>query len=118
MSDKGDPNRSGPDKEPGNPWMKSLFIWAGILLALVLFVQLVDGGGRGAGAGAITYSDFLNRVDEGTVKEVAISKDVISGKLTNGDTFKTNTIPDPQLTGRLREKGVTFSGQPEAQNSI
>ena len=27
-----------------NPWMKSLFIWAGILLALVLFVQVVDGG--------------------------------------------------------------------------
>ena len=29
------------DKEPQgggtNPWMKSLFIWAGILLALVLF---------------------------------------------------------------------------------
>src|SRR5687767_6705639 len=119
MSDQRDPNRNTPDKEPGNPWMKSLFIWAGILLALVLFVQIVDGGrGAGAGSGAISYSDFLNRVDEGTVKEVAIGKDVITGKLTNGDTFKTNTIPDPQLTGRLREKGVTFSGQPEAQNSI
>jgi hypothetical protein len=39
-----------PDKDPNgggsNPWMKSLFIWAGILLALILFVQVVDGGGR------------------------------------------------------------------------
>ena len=32
------------DKDPGNNnWMKSLFIWAGIILALVLFVQVVGG---------------------------------------------------------------------------
>src|SRR5688572_31330631 len=105
MSDQRDPNRNAPDKEPsGNPWMKSLFIWAGILLALVLFVQVVDGGGRGAGAGAIAYSDFLNRVEEGTVKEVAIGKEVISGKLSNGESFKTNAISDPELANRLREQ--------------
>ncbi len=53
-----DQNPRKPDKDPsGNPWMKSLFIWAGILLALILFVQIVDGGGsRGAAAGAMPYS--------------------------------------------------------------
>ncbi|MEA3003104.1 MAG: cell division protease FtsH [Sphingomonadales bacterium] len=118
MADR-DPNLK-PDKDPqgSNPWMKSLFIWAGILLALILFVQVVDGGGRGATGSAIAYSDFLNRVDAGSVKEVAIGKDVITGKLTTGDTFKTNTIPDPELTGRLRSKGVEFTGQPEQQTSV
>src|SRR5687768_15431572 len=120
MSDQRDPNRNAPDKEPsGNPWMKSLFIWAGILLALILFVQIVDGGGaRTAAAGTMPYSEFLNRVDEGSVKEVSIGKEVISGKLTNGDQFRTNFIPDPQLTSRLREKGVAFQGEPEAQTSV
>jgi cell division protease FtsH len=112
-----DPNRT-PDKEPGNPWMKSLFIWAGILLALVLFVQVMDGGGRGAGAGAMAYSEFLNQVEAGSVKEVAIGKEVISGKLTNGESFKTNAIADPELTSRLRERGVAFTGQPDAQTSV
>ncbi|MEO7177700.1 MAG: ATP-dependent metallopeptidase FtsH/Yme1/Tma family protein, partial [Allosphingosinicella sp.] len=99
--------------------MKSLFIWAGILLALILFVQIVDGGGsRSAAGSAMAYSEFLNRVDEGSVKEVSIGKEVISGKLTNGDAFKTNFIPDPQLTSRLREKGVSFQGEPEAQTSV
>ena len=32
------------DKKPGNPWTKSLLIWVGVLFALVLFVQLIDGG--------------------------------------------------------------------------
>ena len=55
-----DDNRPGGDKEPsGNNWMKSLFIWAGIILGLVLVVQLV-GGGTTATLGAIPYSDFLS----------------------------------------------------------
>ena len=48
----------------GNNWMKSLLIWAGILLALVLVVQMV-GGGAAAARDAIPYSEFLNKVDEG-----------------------------------------------------
>ena len=47
-----DQNPRKPDKDPSNPWMKSLFIWAGILLALILFVQIVDGGGSRSGAGS------------------------------------------------------------------
>jgi cell division protease FtsH len=115
-----DGGRDGKDPQGGNtnPWMKSLFIWAGILLALILFVQVVDGGSRSAAKGAISYSDFLNRIDEGSVKEVAIGKEVINGKLTNGDAFKTNSIFDPELTSRLRERGVTFKGEPEPQTSI
>src|SRR3954449_1062695 len=118
MADR-DPNMK-PDKDPNgtNPWMKSLFIWAGILLALILFVQVVDGGGRTAAGSAIAYSDFLNRVDAGSVKEVSIGKEMITGKLNTGESFKTNTISDPALAERLRAKGVEFTGQPDAQTSV
>ncbi|HWH17249.1 MAG TPA: ATP-dependent zinc metalloprotease FtsH [Allosphingosinicella sp.] len=106
-------------KEPqGNPWMKSLFIWAGILLALVLFVQIVDGGGRSATGDGIAYSEFLTRVEEGSVKEVAIGKEVISGKFTNDETFRTYAPQDPQLVDRLKERGVAFSAEPEQQTSV
>ena len=76
------------DKEPqGNPWMKSLFIWAGILLALVIFVQLIEGG-RGKAANAMAYSEFLTRIDEGSVKQVVIGKDTVTGQLANGERFR------------------------------
>jgi cell division protease FtsH len=115
MAEK-DPN--GGNNNGSNPWMKSLFIWAGILLALVLFVQVVDGGGRSAAADGMAYSEFLNRVDEGSVKEVVIGKDVISGRLTNDETFRTYAPQDVQLVDRLKEKGVAFSAQPEEQTSV
>src|SRR3954469_24484496 len=98
MSDNRDPN--SPPKDPGNPWMKSLFIWAGILLALILFVQIVDGGGRAASGAGIPYSEFLNKVDDGSVREVAIGKETITGKLASGESFRTNAIPDAELTKR------------------
>jgi cell division protease FtsH len=115
MSDNKDPqgNNGGT-----NPWMKSLFIWAGILLALVLFVQIIDGGGRSSAANGIQYSDFLNRVDEGLVKSVTIGKDVVSGELTNGEKFRTYAPQDVQLVDRLKDKGVAFSAEPEQQTSV
>jgi cell division protease FtsH len=115
-----DPNQK-PDKDPNgsaNPWMKSLFIWAGILLALILFVQIVDGGGRAAAGQAVPYSEFLAKVDDGAVREVAIGKETISGKYTSGEAFRTNAVPDPELTKRLKDHNVQFAGQPEQQTSI
>ncbi|MBU3077731.1 ATP-dependent zinc metalloprotease FtsH [Sphingomonas quercus] len=110
----------GPD---GNPWMKSLMIWAAILLALVLFVSVFDGGSRIKAGDSIAYSEFLQRLDEGNVKDVEIAGGsgaggVISGHFTNDSTFRTFSPGDPQLAQRLRDKNVTFSGKPEEQASF
>ena len=68
------------NNEPqGNPWMKSLLIWAGILLALAAFVSVFDSRTRDVKTDGIAYSDFIAKVDEGTVKEVVRSGDIITG---------------------------------------
>ena len=113
-----DDNRPGGDKEPsGNTWMKSLLIWAGIILALVLVVQIV-GGSSASTQNAIAYSDFLAKVDEGSVKSVAIGKEAITGRLQDNSVFRTNIVPDPTLTQRLSQKGVRFDGAPEPTTSL
>jgi cell division protease FtsH len=114
----GDDNKDPQGQGNGNPWMKSLFIWAGILLALVLFVQIIEGGSRSGTANGIAYSDFLNRVDEGNVKSVTIGKDIVSGELTNGEKFRTYAPEDDKLVDRLKSKGVAFSAEPEQQPSV
>ncbi|CAM3127513.1 ATP-dependent zinc metalloprotease FtsH [Sphingomonas antarctica] len=106
------------DKTPGNPWVKSLLIWVGILAALALFVSLFDSGKKATAGTAIAYSEFLSKVNEGSVKDVKIAGDVISGTQSNGEAFKTNAIPDPSLVGRLTKANVRFSGQPEESASI
>jgi cell division protease FtsH len=111
MADKDQGNGGGGGS---NPWMKSLFIWAGILLALVLFVQIIDGGSRAPKGEGMAYSEFLARVDEGSVKEVVIGKDVISGRLTNDETFRTVMPSDPQLVDRLKGQGRRLFGRARA----
>src|SRR3954470_12523513 len=113
-----DDKSPGGDKEPsGNSWMKSLFIWAGIILALALVVQIV-GGGASATQGTLAYSDFLAKVDEGGVRSVAIGKESITGRLADNSVFHTNLVPDPTLTQRLAQKNVRFDGAPEPSPSL
>ena len=111
--DKQPPRSNGP-----NPWMKSLAIWAGILVALAAFVMVFDGRTRAAPSTGIAYSTFLQKVEEGSVKDVKISGTVISGTLSNGDVFKTYAVNDPTLTDRLAKANVVFQGQPEEGASI
>lgn len=112
------------DKQPpqgnggGNPWMKSLMIWVGILLALALFVQLFDGRSSAASGSEVAYSAFLDKVEEGTVKDVAISRDLITGTTTSGDKFRTRPIADPTLVQTLRAKNVAISARAEEGSSI
>ena len=113
----GGPGNGGPG-DGGNPWMKSLLIWVGILLALALFVTMFDGRTAASSGNTIAYSAFLDKVDEGTVKDVNISRDIISGTLSSGEKFKSYPIQDSTLVPRLREKGVSISAKPEEGPSM
>src|ERR1700712_4105480 len=107
------------DKQPGsdaggpNPWMKSLLIWVGILVALALFVTLIDNRAVGPNVNGIAYSQFLDRVQNGQVKDVNIAGEVVTGTLTDNSKFRTYAPQDPGLTQRLRDKNVTISAKPE-----
>ncbi|WP_353204190.1 ATP-dependent zinc metalloprotease FtsH [Sphingomonas sp.] len=103
----------GPDNNGANPWMKSLLIWVGILVALALFVTLIDNRSASPGSTAIAYSAFLDRVEQGGVKDVNIAGDVVTGTFTDASKFRTYAPQDPRLTDRLREKGVMISAKPE-----
>ena len=104
MSDK------DPSKKPGNPWTKSLLIWVGVLFALVLFVQMIDGGSRAATGTPIAYSQFIQQVNDGNVRSVTIATDAsrnsaISGKLNSGEDFRTVAPGDAQAASRIAATG-------------
>ncbi|MGK6318478.1 ATP-dependent zinc metalloprotease FtsH [Sphingomonas sp. DT-204] len=113
-----DKQPGGQDNGGGNPWMKSLLIWVAILLGLALFVTLIDGRSTAAAGSAIPYSTFLDKVDEGTVKDVNISRDVITGTLSSGEKFRTYPIQDPTLVQTLRKKSVQINARPEEGTNI
>ena len=57
----------------------------------------------------ISFSKFLNLVEGGKVKEVDIAGEIVSGKLTDGKTFKTRAVSFPNLIPVLRSKNVVIN---------
>ena len=102
----------------GNPWLRSLLVWGGIFLALLMVVSMFNARSDSAGA-AMGYSDFRARVAEGVVSEVQIGEDRISGKLKNGNAFSTVPVPgDTSLLPLLQANGVKYVGSEPQQGNI
>ncbi len=108
MSDQNSPPE--PEGNGPNPWVKSLMIWGGIFLALLMVVSMFGGGSSGAGT-QIPYSDFRDKVAEGSVASVQISETQIAGEMKNGEQFSTIPVAnDATLPQLLEDNGVRYSG--------
>ncbi len=64
----------------------------------------------------LVYSDFIARVEEGSVDEVLLKGKKITGKFTDGIQFNLYSADDPELVAFLREKGIRITAEP-AQES-
>ena len=107
------------EQEPkGNPLLKNMAIWSGIIVALLLIASIFSGGGAEASKG-ISYSAFRDKVAAGDVKSVSIAPERITGKFENGESFATVPIPgDGSLYQLLDEKQVDVQGKAEEQPSL
>src|SRR3546814_96459 len=93
-------------------------IWAGVIVALLLFVSIFDSKSVAPAGSSIAYSEFRQKVQEGSVKEISIAPDRISGTFTNNETFSTVPVSDPGLANLLDDYDVKYSGKAEEQPSF
>jgi len=97
-----------------NNFGRNLALWVIVALLLVALFNLFQptGGGQ-RGAQQVAYSDFLNEVNAGHVRDVTIQGRTVSGQLSDGRAFQTYTPEDPALVGKLTEKGIRVVARPE-----
>jgi cell division protease FtsH len=92
---------------------RNLALWVIIALLLVVLFNLFQPGSNHTAATQVAYSDFINEVNGGRVRDVVIQGRTVSGQLTDGRTFQTYTPEDSSLVGRLTDKGVRVIAKPE-----
>ncbi|MCK9262392.1 MAG: ATP-dependent zinc metalloprotease FtsH [Deltaproteobacteria bacterium] len=63
-------------------------------------------------ATTFAYSEFIEMVDKGEIKEVVIQGNEIKGSLTDGTQFETYVPDDARIVERLTEKNVLISAKP------
>ncbi len=102
----------------GNPEVnnfgRNLALWVIVALLLVaLFNLFQPSSGPGRTTQQVAYSDFLNEVNAGNVRDVTIQGRTVSGQLTDGRSFQTFTPEDPTLVSRLTDRGVRVVARAE-----
>jgi cell division protease FtsH len=96
-----------------NSNLQKLAIWVVILVLLAALFNLFNSTAQTRRGPEMSYSDFLNAVENGTVTEATLSGNRIYGTLRdNGGSFTTYAPEDPGLVERLRKKDVKFKAKP------
>ena len=100
-----------------NDMAKNLILW--LIIAAVL-VTVMNNFSSPNEPQTLNYSDFIQQVKDGKVERVAVDGYVITGKRTDGDSFKTirPAIADNGLIGDLVDNHVVVEGKQPEQQSI
>ena len=85
---------------------KNIFVYLLIVLAAVAilspFLQ------NETSVKEVSFSSFLDMVDQGKIRDVTIAGENIAGTLIDKGSFRTRALSYPNLVPMLREKGVNI----------
>ena len=93
---------------------KNIFVWVILgLLLIALFNMFQDNAERGSYS-KVAFSEFLGKIDQGQIADVTMRTGFakgasVTGHLTDGTAFVTQTPDYPSLVDRLTAKGVKIN---------
>ena len=82
--------------------IRNLALWLFISLIVFGLFNLFSTNNTERNSINLTYSQFLDEVEIGSVKDVVIKGNNISGAFDDGRQFKTYAANDPTLVERLK----------------
>jgi len=94
-----------------SPFYKNLALWMVIGLIVIVLFNVFQASQPSRDK--VIFSDFLKRVEAGEVREVLIRGKSVTGKLADGNTFRTFTADYPDLIKTLKDKGVKIAVEPD-----
>jgi cell division protease FtsH len=94
-----------------NSTVKTIVFWLVIVLSAFLLWEVVRASNSGQKEKEVNFSQFLNDVDQGNVKEVTITGQEVRGKYRNDNSGFHLTAPAnyPDMIKMLKDKGVTIN---------
>ncbi len=102
--------QNNKSQKNGNTMIKNVALWVVIALIMVMLFHLFNQ--PTTETTSFAFSEFLQILDKGEVKEVTIQGRDIKGILIDDTPFDTYAPDDPKLVERLMEKNVLISAKP------
>jgi cell division protease FtsH len=99
-----------------NARLRNFALWVIMVLFLLALFTVFQNPGQRSVSQDISFSQLLNDVDQGKVRDVVIQASEIHGTYNDGRGFNTYAPNDPTLVQRLYGKGVTITARPVEDN--
>ncbi len=99
-----------------NANLRNFALWVIIVLFLLALFTLFQNPGQRTTSHDISFSQLLNDVEQGRVRDVVIQGPEIHGTYTDGRSFNSYAPSDPSLIQRLYSKGVQITARPQQEN--
>jgi len=91
---------------------KNLLMWVVIVFLVLGLFNLFQNPKNVQAQNKISFSNFMEEVDNGRVVDVEMRGNNITGTLSDGKKFSTYSPNDPNLVSKLSDKGVSISASP------
>ncbi|QPC43951.1 ATP-dependent metallopeptidase FtsH/Yme1/Tma family protein [Kaustia mangrovi] len=97
---------------------RNFAVWVIIALLLFALFNLFQGPTQRSSSNEVSYSQLLDEVDAGKVRDVTIAGDTITGHFNDGRSFQTLAPNDPNLISELRNRDVDIRAKPPGEDSF
>jgi len=94
------------------PRLRDFALWVIIALLLLALVTLFQNPAQRPNVSGIPFSQLLNEVDQGRVRDVLILGQEVRGTYTDGRSFQSYAPSDQAWIQRLYQKGVSVTIRP------
>ncbi len=97
---------------------RNIAFWVVLFLLILALFNLFSGGGGSATSRSISYSDFIERVEDGSVEQVTLDGERIVFRDGSGTSFTTIRPEGTDVTDRLLAENITVDAQPQEQSGF
>ncbi len=97
---------------------RNIAFWVVLFLLVLALFNLFSGGQSTMASRTISYSDFIERVDNGAVNSVILDGERILVRGTDGQQFSTIKPEGVDVTDQLLSRNVNIEAKPQEQSGF
>ncbi|WFE73218.1 ATP-dependent zinc metalloprotease FtsH [Roseinatronobacter sp. S2] len=97
---------------------RNFAFWIVLFLLMIMLFNMFSNNQGTSSARSVNYSDFVQRVDSGTVSRVTIDGERIVFVGSDGQQYSTVRPDDAGLTDRLLDAGIPIEARPQQQSGF
>ena len=98
--------------------LRNLMIWGLIVVVFLALFHLFQQGAQQGPVQSLTYTQFLERLEGGSVAEIEIRGERVQGELTGGQDFVTTIPANATVADRAAARGVPVTVRPEEEMTL